>query len=276
MSSIPSFPDSDRSQAANGQNQFPPSTVGLWPNTDHPTLNSLRSGSEADKEIALRKLFSAYVQPMRRHIRYHWPLVSETDIDDLVAEFLTLCLTGEKAHFLTFDSDRSGPPARLRTYLRAILDNFLRNHRRNARAQIRGGDRQFESLDTIRPAPHQETPSNNSKTAPGVDAETYDRHWAQHIISVSFQALENGTPATREWLPILRPWILADPGDTSLKEIALEKGCTHDSVRTQLHRLRKTWRQAVRDAVSWTVSRPEDIDDELRHLAAVLARHPVE
>jgi RNA polymerase sigma-70 factor (ECF subfamily) len=276
MSSTPSLPDSDRFQAADGQTS-PPSPAGeVWPVTDHPILKALRSGSSADQETAFRKLFSTYTQPLRRYIRHHWPRLSETDIDDLVAEFLTLCLTGEKAHFLTFDPDRPGPQARLRTYLRTILENFLRNHRRHSNAKIRGGDRQFESLDTIRPAGHHDTTANGPVSATGVDIETYDRHWAQHIISVSFLALENGTPATREWLPVLRPWILADPGDTSLKQIARERSCTHDSVRTHLHRIRKTWRQAVREAVSHTVARPEDIDDELRHLAAVLSRHPME
>ncbi len=247
-----------------------------WPETDHPALTTLRNGPAAEADAVLRRLFVAYSQPLRHYIRHQWPLLPETDIDDLVSEFLTLCLTGEKAHFLTYQPERESFPTRLRTYLRTILDNFLRNHHRSASARIRGGDRQFEALDTISPAAHQETPGNGVVPPPGVDTEAYDRHWAQHILSLSFLALENGTPATREWLPILRPWILADPGDSSLKEIATVKGCTHDCVRTHLHRLRKAWRKSVRDAVSKTVCRPEDIDDELRHLAAVLAKHPVD
>lgn len=255
-----------------------PSSKGgeSWPDTDHPALTSLRDGSAAEKEEALRRLFVAYSHPLRRYIRRHWPVLPETDIDDLVSEFITLCLTGDKAHFLTYDPDRAGPPVRLRTYLGAILDNFLRNHRRSSQAQIRGGNRHFESLDTIHPAAHQETPATGFGPSFGVDIEAYDRHWAQHIITVSFLALEHGTPTTREWLPILRPWILADPGNASLKEIARDKGCTHDAVRTHLHRLRKAWRQAVRQAVSQTVADPADIEDELRHLAAVLGRHPAE
>ena len=48
------------------------------------------------------------------------------------------------------------------------------------------------------------------------------------------------------------------------------------ALEADLHRLRKEWRLAVRQAVAQTVSHPEDIDDELRHLAAVLSRHPME
>ena len=267
----------DRPRTVDGQ-LFPPPPPGAegWPKTDHRTLDQLRNGSAAEKDIALRRLFSAYSQPLCHYIRRHWPLLPESDVDDLAAEFVTQCLTGEKAHFLTYEPARAGAPVRLRTYLRAILDNYLRNHHRNTQTQGRGGDRHFESLDTVHPAAHQETQADGTSSAPGVDIEAYDRHWAQHIINVSFLALEKGTPATREWLPILRPWILADPGDTSLKEIAREKGCTHAAVRVHLYRLRKAWRQSVRQAVAQTVSHPDDVDDELRHLAAVLSRHPVE
>jgi RNA polymerase sigma-70 factor (ECF subfamily) len=267
----------DRPRTADGQ-LSPPSPPGgeSWPITDHHTLEQLRSGSAAEKETALRRLFLAYSQPLCHYIRRHWPLLPASEVDDLTAEFVTQCLTGEKAHFLTYEADRGGGPVRLRTYLCAILDNFLRNHHRSTRTQCRGGDRQFESLDTVCPAAHQDTRAEGTDAAPGVDTEAYDRHWAQHIINVSFLALDKGTPVTREWLPILRPWILADPGDSSLKAIAAEKGCTHNAVRVNLYRLRKAWRQAVRNAVAQTVLHPDDVDDELRHLAAVLSRHPVE
>ena len=265
----PAPSEGDKSSAA-------PESRGTWPDTDHPALASLRDGTAEEKDAALQRLFIAYSHPLRCYIRYHWPLLPQSDIDDLSSEFITLCLTGEKAHFLTYRQEMDGSPARLRTYLRTILDNFLRKHRRNTHTQARGGDHKFESLDTVSPAAHQEVPVDGTEHPSGVDTEAYDRHWAQHILSVSFQSLESDAPNTREWLPILRPWILADPCGASLKEIASAKGCTHDAVRAQLHRLRKAWRKAVRQAVARTVTHPEDIDDELRHLATVLSRHPTE
>ncbi|MES2657095.1 MAG: hypothetical protein V4689_00685 [Verrucomicrobiota bacterium] len=251
----------------------PPVLAGQnWPETDHSALQLLRDGSAAEREAALRLLFAAYAQPLRRYIRQHWPLLPEADIDDFASEFTTHCLTGDKAHFLTYDPDREGPRVRLRTYLCRILDNYLRNQHRHSRTLTRGGGRRFETLDTTNPAAHQETLVDCNQP-PGVDIDAYDRHWAQHILSLAFKALETGTPATREALPVLRPWILADPGDTTLKQIAKDMGRTHAALRAQLHRLRKTWRQSVREAVAQTVQHPDEIDDELRHLAAVLSRH---
>jgi hypothetical protein len=250
--------------------------VNGWPETDHPALQQLRGGSAAEQEAALGRLFLAYAQPIRHYIRQHWPLLPQADIDDIASEFTTHCLTGEKAHFLTYDPDRPGPRVRLRTYLCHILDNFLINHHRHTTAKFRGGNRKFESLDTANPAAHHELPDNDSNPGLSVNINAYDRHWAQHILSLAFQALETGSASTRTALPALRPWILADPGDATLKELARSLGRTHAALRAQLHRLRKTWREAVRQAVADTVSHPDDVDDELRHLAAVLSRHPVE
>jgi RNA polymerase sigma-70 factor (ECF subfamily) len=265
-----------RPEAAGGEAQPCPTAGGAWPETDHAALASLRAGAPAEREAALCQIFTAYTPALRRYMRHHWPLLPPADIDDLTSEFLTRCLAGDNAHFLSYNPDWGGSQTRLRTYLCCILENFLRNHYSTTHTQSRGGDRQFQSLNTINPAPHHETRADGSASPPGVDIEAYDRHWAQHIIQVSFHALENASPATREWLPILRPWILADPGETSLKEIARARGCTDTALRAQLHRLRKAWRQAVRQAVARTVADPDDVDDELRHLATVLARHPVE
>lgn len=272
--SLPSHSAADRARPVERQPTPPDSGRASWPDTDHPALTQLRCGTAAEKGDALRQLFFSYAQPLRSYIRQHWPRLAEEDVDDLATEFATLCLTGDKAHFLTYDPSKSEPRVRLRSYLCRILDNFLRNHHRRATAQIRGGTRQFESLDTTNPAAHQERPASDSgDPAAGMDTDSYDRHWAQHILRLAFRALETGSPASREMLPVLRPWILADPGDATLKEIAREQGRTHAALRAQLHRLRKTWRQAVRDAVARTVSHPDEIDDELRHLASVLSRH---
>jgi RNA polymerase sigma-70 factor (ECF subfamily) len=271
--SMPPNSAAERILAANDPPPGPPGVVNGWPETDHPALQQLRDGSAAEQEAALDRLFMAYAQPVRHYIRQHWPLLPEADIDDVASEFTTHCLTGEKAHFLTYDPDRR---VRLRTYLCHILDHFLINYHRHSHAKFRGGDRKFESLDTANPAAHHERPDDDSPAGLSVNVNAYDRHWAQHILSLAFKALETGNDGTRSTLPALRPWILADPGDATLKELARDLGRTHAALRAQLHRLRKSWRQAVRQAVAQTVSHPDDVDDELRHLAAVLSHHSVE
>jgi len=51
---------------------------------------------------------------------------------------------------------------------------------------------------------------------------------------------------------------------------ALELGMSEGAVRTAVHRLRQRYGEILRAEVAQTVSRPEDLVDELRHLLSVL------
>jgi RNA polymerase sigma-70 factor (ECF subfamily) len=43
-------------------------------------------------------------------------------------------------------------------------------------------------------------------------------------------------------------------------------GMSEGAVKVAVHRLRRQFRDVVRDEIAQTVSSPEEIDDELRHL----------
>jgi RNA polymerase sigma-70 factor (ECF subfamily) len=43
-------------------------------------------------------------------------------------------------------------------------------------------------------------------------------------------------------------------------------------VKAWAHRLRQRYRQSLREEIAQTVSNPGEVDEELRHLFAVLAR----
>ena len=103
------------------------------------------------------------------------------------------------------------------------------------------------------------------------DAEVFDHHWAQGILRCAFAALEKGDDTTSAAVSALRPWILADPDGATLKDLADSFDCSHNAIRAQLHRLRKRWRNEIRKAVAKTVSHPDEVDEELRHLARVLS-----
>ena len=43
------------------------------------------------------------------------------------------------------------------------------------------------------------------------------------------------------------------------------------AIKSAVHRLRQRYRQLLRDEIAGTVDTPADVDDELRHLFAVLS-----
>jgi len=65
--------------------------------------------------------------------------------------------------------------------------------------------------------------------------------------------------------------LLADEPDHLLQaEIASELGMTENAVKQAFHRFRQRYRKLLREEIAHTVAVPGDIEDELRHLVAVL------
>ncbi|HXJ74462.1 MAG TPA: sigma-70 family RNA polymerase sigma factor, partial [Candidatus Dormibacteraeota bacterium] len=58
--------------------------------------------------------------------------------------------------------------------------------------------------------------------------------------------------------------------DLSYPELAARLQLNEGALRVALHRLRRRYGECVRDEIAKLVQRPEDIEDELRHLFAAL------
>jgi RNA polymerase sigma-70 factor (ECF subfamily) len=65
--------------------------------------------------------------------------------------------------------------------------------------------------------------------------------------------------------------LLSDESDRpSQAEVAAELAMTENAVKQAFHRLRQRYREVLREEIAHTVILPGDIEDELRHLIAVL------
>jgi RNA polymerase sigma-70 factor (ECF subfamily) len=53
--------------------------------------------------------------------------------------------------------------------------------------------------------------------------------------------------------------------------VAAELGTSEGAVKSSIHRLRQRFGQLLRAEIGETVSRPEDVDDEVKHLLGVIA-----
>ena len=53
-------------------------------------------------------------------------------------------------------------------------------------------------------------------------------------------------------------------------ELAARLNMTEGTVKVAVHRLRQRYRELLRDEIAHTVSSPAEVDDEIRHLFAVL------
>jgi RNA polymerase sigma-70 factor (ECF subfamily) len=61
-----------------------------------------------------------------------------------------------------------------------------------------------------------------------------------------------------------------EPGSPSQADIAGQLGMTDNAVRQAFHRFRQRYQLLLREEITHTVATPGDIEDELRHLIAVV------
>jgi RNA polymerase sigma-70 factor (ECF subfamily) len=70
----------------------------------------------------------------------------------------------------------------------------------------------------------------------------------------------------------LKEWLIAERGSIPYAQIATALGTTEGAARVVVHRMRKQFRQLLRQTIAETVDARGDVDAEMRHLVAVLSR----
>ena len=69
----------------------------------------------------------------------------------------------------------------------------------------------------------------------------------------------------------LKPCLLGERTTQPYALLASKLGMTEGSVKVAVHRLRQRYRQLLREEIGNTVGKPEEIEEEMRHLFTVLA-----
>jgi RNA polymerase sigma-70 factor (ECF subfamily) len=122
-----------------------------------------------------------------------------------------------------------------------------------------------------------EAPSQVSVSARTLDSlppeHLFDLRWAATVVEYALQRLREeceGKGRLRRF-ETLSGHLTSERGDVSYASLAAGLGIAETIVKKQLHKLRQRYRWLLRDQVAQTVENPADIDDEIRHLCAVLA-----
>ncbi len=157
---------------------------------------------------------------------------------------------------------------RFRAFLKGTFAHFVANERRTARAQKRGGGKSDLSFDF-------DTAESQYRLEP-VDTRTpeqsFERAWARTLLYRSLDrfAAEMEAEGTGARFRRLEPFLTETPDGASYCEIGRELGISEGAVKGAVHRMRRRFGRVLRDEVAQTVGDPEHVEDELRHLFAVL------
>jgi RNA polymerase sigma factor (sigma-70 family) len=224
----------------------------------------LRAGDSAcpTSQAALEKLCGQYWYPLYAFVRRH--NFSPEDAEDLTQEFFAVLI--EKGYLDRADRDRG----RFRTFLLTSMQNFLRNARDRDTTWKRGGRQQFVSWDAAVLESRYQAECQTDLSP----QEIFEKRWAatllEHVLDrlrKEFEADGRGPLFER-----LKDQLWGDAAAPSYAEAAAELGMNATALRVAAHRLRRRFRETLRGAIAETVDDPGEIDDEIRHLLAVLGR----
>src|SRR3989442_7530073 len=211
---------------------------------------------------ALETLCHAYWYPLYAYLRRSGR--DTHDAQDLTQAFFARLI--EKKDFALADRDKG----KFRFYLLGALKHFLADQHDKATALKRGGGQTFVSFDA-------QTAEQRYRMEP-VDEATpdmlFERRWALTLLDQALARLrQECAPAGRVQLyQRLEMLLTGAPNGVSYAEIAARLGTTESAVKSVLHRLRRRHRELIREEVAATVSTAAEIEEELRHLIAILAR----
>jgi RNA polymerase sigma-70 factor (ECF subfamily) len=224
-------------------------------------LSAGRNGTTRARD-ALAGLCETYWPALHAYVRRRG--FSPHDAEDLTQEFFARLL---EHNWVARADPQKG---RFRSFLLTALNRFLADQWDKARAQKRGGGRRPLALDS-----EAGGPGDPADPAGGLGADlVYDRHWVLALLERTMARLraEFGQAGKAREFAQLKMFLTTARKEIPYTEAAAATGLSEGAARVAVHRLRKRYRELFREEIARTVADPGEVDAELRHLIAVLAR----
>ena len=228
--------------------------------TTHWSIVLEAQGESPAAQEALEKLCRTYWRPIYGFVRRQG--AGAEDAEDLTQGFFALLL--ERKDLNTVRKEKG----RLRSYLLASVKNFLADESRHAMAVKRGKGQRLIPLDDIRERERIDVEKSDMLTAD----EIYERRWAFTVLEQVMARLrgEYRSAGNVRFFDQMKKMLMDEPGRPSQAQVASEFDMTENAVKQAFHRLRQRYKVLLREEISHTVAMPGDIEDELRHLIAVV------
>lgn len=226
----------------------------------------LAAGDDAapNKEAALESLCRIYWKPLYAWLRREHPGLLPQDAEDLIQGFFA----GLFERVALAKVER--PKGTFRSFLKASLKNHLLNERTRARAQKRGGRFEFVSWDD---AQLEQTIQQAAATNLSPD-KLLERAWALALIEQVLSRLraEHEAACNSAQFEALQIYLTGDKGAVPYAETAARMGHGESAVKMAVTRLRRRFGELLREEIAHTVTRPEEIDEEIRALFVAMSR----
>ena len=158
---------------------------------------------------------------------------------------------------------------RFRSFLLASLKHFMINEYDRARAAKRGGGVAPLTLDiTAAEGRYALEPKD------ALDPERlFERRWAQTLLRQAHVRLRGACVRSGKarLYDQLEPFVSGDDEGVPYRDIASALGMTEGAARVAVHRLRRRFRDLLREEIAHTVDGDAQVEEELRFLRQTLA-----
>jgi RNA polymerase sigma-70 factor (ECF subfamily) len=225
----------------------------------------LAAGNHDDPSAtaALEELCQTYWFPLYVYIRRQGS--SREDAEDLTQAFLAKFL--EKSNL----SDLSAEKGKFRAFLLVALKNFLANERDRAGAKKRGGGAPHLSLSFG--GLEGETLYQDSMTVHLSPDKLYDRAWAIILLENVIVRLrdENVRDGKAEMFEALKTFLTSEANTANNARAAERLQITEGAVRVIVHRLRRRYRELLRNEISATLADPKLVHQEMQMLLSAFS-----
>jgi RNA polymerase sigma-70 factor (ECF subfamily) len=214
----------------------------------------------AGSREALAKLCEIYWNPVYTFVRRSG--YDPDQAQDLTQGFFALLI--EKNYLQAANRERG----RFRSFLLTAVKHFLANEWDRANALKRGGGQIPIFIDSAK-GELSYGPTAVNPTTPEV---LFERRWALSLLEHVMARLRAAYVASgkAEQFAKLSPLLNRNPEDARYDAIAKEMGISAGALRMSVLRMRRKYRELLRAEIAETVSKPEEIDDEIRFLMSVL------
>ncbi len=209
---------------------------------------------------ALGRLCQTYWYPLYIYVRRRGH--SAHDAQDLTQEFFAQLL--ERQSLAGADPERG----RFRSFILTAMNHFLITEWNKAQTKKRGGNCLVFSMDL---AAAEERlglePADNS-----TPDKIFEKQWALALLNEVLIRLEDEyrRDGRIELFVALKQTLIGARASQPYAELAMKLDMSEGAIKVAVHRLRKRYRELIRAEIANTLGRPQEIEEEMRHLFSAL------
>jgi DNA-directed RNA polymerase specialized sigma24 family protein len=238
----------------------PVSQLRVFATTQWSVVIAAGRNSSPHSREALESLCRTYWSPLYAYVRRRVPDVHEAH--DLTQAFFAELL--EKNYVGSATPDRG----RFRAYLLTAFKHFLSKEWDKAKTQKRGGGLSPLSLNFEFADSSYGTAPQSSLTA----EQLYERQWTLTLLTQVMQRLEQefAQSGKQQQFDELKGFLIGDHSESTYADAARRLNTTEAAAKMSASRMRKRYRELLREEIAQTVTGPDEIDDEIRNLFETL------